>query len=229
LENHSPAILTGVGIVGTVSTAVLTGRATFKAAELIAEEQKLAETEIRIRDRTEGIEGWEKGDLIIPASTLSRTDKVKLVWRQYLPPVASGVLTITSIYMANKISSKIRDEVAQDRVTANPGNAREILIGGGEVLCYDMMTGRYFNSTMETIKAAENRINYELVHHMSASLSMFYEEVGLPPTTFSDMVGWNADNRMDVQVSTVLSADNRPCLAIDFSKHPFAEYDKFYN
>ena len=58
---------------------------------------------------------------------------------------------------------KIRDEIAQDRVNANPPNSREVLIAGtGEVLFFDMLTGRYFQSTMEDIKRAENKVNYRV-------------------------------------------------------------------
>ena len=67
-------------------------------------------------------------------------------------------------------------------------NSREIILAGtGEVLCYDMSSGRYFQSTIEDIKRAENRVNKDLIHFMSASLSMFYEEIGLPPTSYSDL------------------------------------------
>lgn len=255
LGNHSTTILTAVGVAGTVSTAVLTGRATFKASRIIDEE---IQTRILKQDNGDTVGVLSEYITKLPTTT----DKVKLVWREYLPPVASGVLTIASIIAANKISSnkiaalaiaggiseralqeykdkvieklgprqdqKIRDEVAQERVKNNPGNSREILIGGGEVLCFDMLTGRYFNSTMEKIRAAENRVNYELLNHMSASLSFFYEEIGLPPTTYTDSVGWNANNRMEVQFSTVLSDDNRPCIAIDFSKPPISEYNEHW-
>lgn len=252
LDDHSTTILTAAGVGGTVATAILSGRASFKAAEIIARES----TEMTAVETSDGdFQGVSRNKV------LSKTEKVKLVWREYLPPVATGITTITCIIVANKISSKkiaalavaggiseralqeykekvveklgarqdqkIRDDIAQDRVTANPVNSREILIAGtGEVLCYDMTTGRYFQSTMEEIKRAENRINYELIHFMSASLSMFYEEIGLPPTSYTDSVGWNTSNHMEVQFTTVLSTDNRPCLAIDFVKPPIMDYEK---
>jgi hypothetical protein len=120
---------------------------------------------------------------------------------------------------------KIRDEVAQDRVTANPPRSEEvIMVGSGQVLCYDMLTGRYFNSTVEDIKRAENSVNYELIHFMSCSLSHFYDEIGLPPTAYTDSVGWNMNNRMEVKFSTTMTEDKRPCIAIDFSRPPLADY-----
>lgn len=261
LNDNSTTLLTAAGVAGTTVTAYLTGRASFKAADIIREEQNLARTELKVRDQTEGIEGWEKKDMTIPASELTTFDKLGLTWKLYLPPVGAGVLTITCIITANRISSKkiaalalasgiserafqeykdkvveklgvrqdqkIRDDVAQDRVSTNTSNSREIIVAGtGQVLCYDMLTGRYFQSTMEDIKRAENKVNYELIHYMSASLSTFYDEIGLPPTDYTDTVGWNTHHNMEVQFSTVMSQDQRPCLAISFSRPPIANYDK---
>jgi Family of unknown function (DUF6353) len=245
VKNNSSTILTAAGVVGTVGTAYLAGRASFKAAEIIAEEKKIVNHSVA-----------PEQDPVY----LTTGRKVQLVWRHYLPAAGIGVLTITSIIAANRISSKkiaalafasgvserafqeykdkvveklgarqdqkIHDEVAQDRMR-DPGNSREIILAGtGEVLCYDMLTGRYFQSTMEEIKRAENKINYELIHYMSASLSSFYDEIGLPATDYTDSVGWNMGNNMEVRFSTTMSQDNRPCLAIDFSRSPIPNYEK---
>jgi len=249
LNDHSTTILTVAGVAGTVATSVLTARSTIKAVDII--EEKTAELEGRL--------AFPKVQVDI-----SKTDKVKWVWRQYLPPVGTGVLTITCIIWANKISSKkiaaltvaagvserafqeykdkvveklgpkedekIRDSVAQDRVGATPMNSNITIVGDGEVLCFDMLTGRYFKSTMEQIRKAENKVNFELINFMSCSLSHFYDEIGLEPTSYSDMVGWNSANSpVEVKFSTVLSTDNRPCIAIDFSKPPIPDYDKHWD
>jgi hypothetical protein len=125
-----------------------------------------------------------------------------------------------------KEEEKVRDEIAQDRVSQFPPSSQVMITGSGNVLCYDMLTGRYFNSTMEDIKRAENKVNYELIHFMSCSLSHFYDEIGLPPTVYSDTHGWNMNHHMEIKFTTVLSEDNRPCIAIDFSRHPIPDYDK---
>jgi hypothetical protein len=247
LDNHSPTILAGVAVAGTVSTALLTGRASFKAADLIAQREHELDDDVEAS--------------IIVHAQLSKTEKVKLVWRLYLPPVASGVLTITSIVVANRITSqkiaalavaggiseralqeykdkvveklgdkqdqKLRDEIAQDRVNKHPLNSKEVILAGtGEVLCYDMLSGRYFQSTVEEIKRAENKVNFEIVQFMRASLSEFYDEIGLPPTPFTDSVGWNSNNPIELALSTVMSPDGRPCIAVDFTHHPTHDYDR---
>lgn len=251
LEHHSTTILTGVGVGGTVATAVLTGRASFKAAQLI-------ENEYAIKT-----EAWREGDSHLPPEELSKPQKVKLVWKLYLPPAAAGVVTITSIVVANKISSKkiaalavaggiseralqeykdkvveklgerqnqkIRDEVAQDRVNNHPLGSQEVILAGtGEVLCYDMLTGRYFQSTVEEIKAAENEINHEMLNSMGVSLAEFHDKVGLPTTPYTDSVGWQGPDLIKVIFSTVMSEDKRPCIAIDFDRPPKLEWSKMY-
>jgi len=243
VDDNLPTILTAVGVTGTVTTAVLTGRASFKAAELI---------------RKEGAYDQSNGE-VIDTPELSTAAKAKLVWHLYLPPAAVGVTTVASIVMANRVAStrlaaltvasalserrfqeyrdkvaekfgardatKMRDEIAQERVLKNPRDTREIIIAGtGDVLCYDMLTGRYFMSSAEKIRKAENRINHELNNFMHASLTEFYEEVGLPPTTYTDMVGWHGNDNLEVQISAVTSDDEKPCLAIDFTPPPNSEY-----
>lgn len=250
VNDNLPAILTGVGVTGTVTTAVLTGRASFKAARLLDQEK----AKIRLHEELDN-------GTVTAAPELTTAGKAKLVWHLYLPPVAVGATTVASIVMANRVSSskiaaltvasalserrfqeyrdkitekfgerdatKVRDEIAQDRVKANPHDTRQVVIAGsGEVLCYDMLTGRYFMCTAEKIRRAENRINHELNNFMHASLTEFYDEVGLPPTTYTDHVGWNANDNLEVQISTVLSDDEKPCLAIDFTPPPHSEYRK---
>lgn len=253
LNENSRTILTGVGVVGTISTAYLTGRATFKAARIIEEEKQNIERKAAI----------ENGGLETPQE-LTRWQKIKKVWHLYIPPAVSMATTITSIIVANKIASKkiaalgvaagiseralqeykakvveklgerqdqkIRDEVAQERVNKHPMGSREVILAGtGEVLCFDMATGRYFQSTVEEIKRAENKINHTLNNFMSASASEFYDEIGLPATTYTDNVGWNANEHVEVEMSSVLSPDGRPCLAIDFKKPPFPDYARLHD
>ena len=117
-----------------------------------------------------------------------------------------------------------------EAIIKTPIGTREIILAGtGEVLCFDQHTGRYFQSTMEEIKRAENMVNHEIIHFMGCSLSKFYEEIGLPPTTYSDQVGWGNNGAVEVRTSTVLSPDNRPCIAIDFNKSPVPDYDKHWD
>lgn len=242
---NSPVILTALGVTGTVTTAYLTGKASYKAYEVIAQEEMVATNDA---DR--------------PAE-LSNAEKVKAIWPLYIPPVVAGGVTIASIIMANRINStraaafaaaagiseralqdykekvveklgqtkanNVQDAVAQDRVNAHPIGSKEIILAGtGEVLCFDLYSGRYFQSTVEEIKKAENNLNFNIVQNMSASLSEFYQDIGLPPNGSSEHVGWSSDQMVDVTISAVMSPDNRPCMAIDFSPNPSPHYQKLH-
>jgi hypothetical protein len=243
VSQHSTAILTGIGVTGTVTTAVLTGRASFKAARIL----DLKGERVRMDADRE----------------LTKQEQVKAVWQQYIPAAGVGTLTIVSIVLSNRLSSKqaaalaaaygiserafqeykekvlekigtnketaVRDEIAQDRVNKYPINTKEIILAGtGEVLCFDLLTGRYFQSSVEEIRRAENSVNRDIINHMYASLSSFYDAIGLPPTIFSDTVGWNVNNTLEIKISTVMSPDNRPCIAIDFSSLPLNNYGDLY-
>jgi hypothetical protein len=122
----------------------------------------------------------------------------------------------------------VRDEVAQDRISNTPVTKEVIITDGGEVLCFDLTTGRYFKSTVENIKQAANAVNEYIINHMYASLSQFYDELDIPPVGFSDEVGWKSDQLIEINFSTVMSPDKRPCVAIDFVHPPVADYTVLY-
>lgn len=245
MGENSPTILTMMGVSGTVTTAWLSGRASFKAAQILEKEQRLY---------------WAEPDM---ANQMPLKAKIKAVWPLYVPAVTIGSTTIVSIVMANQMASKktaafaaaagiserafqeykakvveklgeakdvtVRDAIAQDRVDKHPVKTTEVILAGtGEVLCFDMYSGRYFQSSVEEIKKAENTVNFEIVNNMYASLSMFYDEIGLPPTSISNDVGFNTDNRLEIKFSTTMSSDGRPCIAIDFHLAPTAEYQRLW-
>jgi hypothetical protein len=240
--DNSPAILTAIGITGTVATAYLSGKAAIKANQILQETAELHALELNDRFRLQ--------------------EQLRLTWKEFVPPVVTGLITVSAIFGANRIGSKraaamatayslserafmeykdkvvekvgakkeqeVRDEVAQDRVDRNPvENNTVIITDGGEVLCYDQYTGRYFKSSMESLKRAENAVNYTINHRDYASLSDFYDEIGLPSTGVSDEVGWTTDQLLEIQFSTVLSEDGRPCIAIDFNHRPIRGFDQY--
>lgn len=254
LNKNSTGILTGIGVTGTISTAILTGKATFKAADLI---------QIEILNRAEHQLKRLENDQPADADTidLSLEEKIRLIWPQYIPAVGVGSITIFSIVFANRLASReiaalaaaytisdkalqdykekvveklgegkeraFRDELAQEQIEKHPvGTTEVILAGTGDVLCFDLLTGRYFQSSVEKIRSSENKVNFEIVNHGYSSLSTFYDEIGLPATEMSDILGFNLDNRLEIKFTTVMSTDQRPCVAIGFHFPPVPDYGK---
>lgn len=123
-----------------------------------------------------------------------------------------------------------RDEIAQERINSNPPSDSTVIItGNGDVLCYDVLSDRYFRSTVESIKRAENEVNSLILNEDEVSLGRFYEELDLKVTPFADSVGWNLENRCEVDITTVLSPDQQPCIQIDFKRWPKSDYNRVYH
>lgn len=241
IADNSPLILTAIGVTGTVTTAIFSGKASFKAGAILDNEAYIRE-------------------LHTPSEPpMTTKEKVSLTWKLYIPAVTTGVLTISCIIAANRIGTRraaaiaaaysisekafveykekvlekvgqnktkqIREELAQDRINANPVSSREVIItGNGDVLCYDSITGRYFESNIETLRKAENDINRQIMNDMYVTLHEFYVAIGLPSTLYSTEVGWNTDTMLELQFSTTLSEDNRPCIAIEYAAYPIRNY-----
>lgn len=238
IQDNSPTILTAIGVVGTISTAILSGRASIKAADILRE---------------------KKIDAEIENEQISTKEKVLAVWQEFLPPVGSGVLTLAAIIGANRVSvrraaalaaayslsektakeykekiveklglnkeQQARDELAQKRVNDNPLQSQQVIItGNGEVMCYDMQSGRYFKSSMETLRRVQNDINQEVLANGYATLRDFYAMLNLKATPYSDEIGWTQDELLDMQFSTVLSDDGQPCIAFEFNYVPIRGY-----
>lgn len=233
ITDSSPMLLTAVGVAGITTTAILSGKASYRAALIL--------------DQYE--------------DELDPKEKVLAVWKLYIPAGVSLLTTCTVIILANRVGTrrtaamaaalslserafdeykekvvetigknketKVRDDIAQDRVDKNPATKTEIHItGGGDVLCYDMYCGRYFRSDMETIKKAQNDTNYLILNNYYASLTDFYSFLGLSRTTMSDDVGWNSDRLLEIRFSTTMSDDQKPCLAMDFQVEPIRGYSR---
>ena len=230
IGTNSPEILTGLGIVGVISTAYLTGRASYKSALVIQKEEEKHGTHSDAKERFK--------------------ERSALVWKLYVPPAISGVATIGCIFGVSHITSrraaaaaaayavaerslneyrdkveedlgktkdqKVRDAVAQDRVENNPPT-ETFVIDSSHVLCCELYTGRYFTHDVESLKRAAEQINERIQSDLYVMLSEFYDLIGIPNTSQSDYLGWESGKPMELRFSAVATKDNRPCMAFDYS------------
>ncbi len=247
-EDNAPAILTGMGITGTLITAYFAADGAFKSAAVLAEDD---------RDR----EIFQQSN---PGVLAPRTfkDSFKLTWQNYIPAAGAGCVTVGCIYYANRINTKrltalaaaytiadkahseykdkvvelmgkdkeekVRASVQQDRVDRD-GDLDGMIdseLEDGRVRCKDAHSGRYFRSTMEDMKAAQNAVNYKVLNHQYASLTDLYTELGLESTKDSDDVGWNSDKLLELTFTSAIDSKKRPVLVMDFAVAPVRNYWK---
>jgi hypothetical protein len=250
LNKNSTTILSATAVAGVVATAVLAARA-----------QKRVEIVIQSDSNPE----YVPAEIYNPGIDKAKTKAyIKLFWKDYIPPVVTGLATIACIVGANRIGlrrqaamlgayalvdgafreykeevlaqfgetkeRKVVDEIAKRKVDENPPNDREVIItGGGEQLCYDTWSGRYFRSDVETIRQAANNVNESIIGgNMYAALNEFWAYLGLADTRAGDEMGFNLEHLVKLEFTSHLAKNGEPCLAITYVSLPVADYGKVF-
>lgn len=104
ISENASAILTAGGVVGTVATAVLTGRAAVQASSKLQQERTDRGSKFLQKTRNESVD--ISAQSLTEVQTLTRWEKVQLTGVYFIPPVFVGGATIASIVMSNRISAQ---------------------------------------------------------------------------------------------------------------------------
>lgn len=232
---HSPAILTGIGVAGMITTTIMAVRATPKALAIIEAEKKYRE------ERQEDF---------------TNVNMVKVAWKAYIPAAITGTVSMACIIGASSVNARrnaalttaytlsetaltdyrkkvietigekkeqtVRDAVAKEKIEQNPVKNNEVLITGkGQTLCFDVVSGRYFKSDIDKLRKVENELNRRMRDEMYVSLNDFYYEIGLPNIRLGDDLGWNIDaGYVELRFSSQLTEEEEPCLVIEYGYGP---------
>lgn len=91
----------------------------------------------------------------------------------------------------------------------------EYLEGDRSVNCYEATTQQKFWASKEDIRRAVNDLNQERLMGFDdeVTLNDFYNAIGCKTTTAGDVLGWNIDNPVNVDISAI-EVDGIPCLYI---------------
>lgn len=244
VSEHSPEILTGLGIAGMITTTVLAVKATPKALELI-------------EDRKDELD-------IYPTEKLPPVETVKATWKCYIPAAVTGVTSVACLIGASSVNAKrnaalataynlaatsltefkeatrevvgekkeqlIRNKVAEERVNKEPVNQSAIIVSGnGNTRCFDSITKQRFTSDIEKIRKAVNDLNRRMVNGEDyISLNEFYAEIGVDQVSIGDELGWNvASGLIELDFSAQLDTDGTPCIYIDYTVVPKRGFNRW--
>lgn len=253
---HSPEILTGLGIAGMITTTILAVKATPKALDDIsAEKRRIANDESKER------QDYEEAHRLL----LTPVETVKVAWKNYIPAAITGTVSIACLIGGCSVNGKrnaalatayslsetalkdyqhkvieavgekkeqtIKDAVAKEKIEKEPVQNKEVIITGkGETLCYDTLSGRYFKSDIEKIRKTVNDLNLRLREENYISLNEFYYEMGLKRIKMGDDLGWNIsiNGYIEPNYSSQLADDGTPCLVLDYQVGPVYDYHRLW-
>lgn len=202
VSRNGSTILTCMGGVGLVATAVLTATATPKAMT-------------RVENARE-----EKGE------ELTKVEAVIAAVPAYIPPIVTGVATLACMFGANVLNKRQQasfisayalldnsykeyrkkvamlygedaDNTVKTAIAKDKYEESELKPAGGMKLFYDDFSGRIFESTIEKVQEAEYNINRDLSMEGYATLNQFYDYLGLVPIDGGDDLGWSSGMNFD--------------------------------
>lgn len=235
ISKNSTTILAAVAVAGVVGTTTLAIRATPRAMDAIfAASVNCSDGEFGPVTKVEKLKiawkfyiptavmGTATIACIIGGNTIStrRTAALASAYTLADTAIKEYQSKVVEIVGENK-ETKIRDAIAQDHLDANPvGQSAIYIASGGEMLCYDTVSGRYFKSDIETLRRAENDLNRRLINSSFISLNEMYREIGLDEVKLGDNMGWIPDNVIDFRFSSRLAENNTPCIVLDYHIDP---------
>lgn len=243
VSDNSPGILTGLGVAGAVTSTVLAARAGFRVGmdastqfhERIIEGEEPPDEILELKYITKMY--WKE---FIPAGAVGATTIVAIIMANQIGSRRTAAIT-AAFKLSEQLSEeykdkvtrtlglqkeeKMRSELAAEKMEKNPPPAGMLIIGGSDVLFVDELSGRYFHSQVETVKKAVNDINYKVNNYFHASVTDFYELIGLEGTKFSDTIGWNSDELLDVQFTATMYQD-KPAIMLGYNHGPILGYDR---
>lgn len=242
LRRASPMILTILGAIGVIGTAVLAVKATPEANRAIRrKEVEVNEAVLSPEDDRE----------------LTIRETVEVAWKYYIPAASVGLATILCIFGANGLNRKQQATIMGAYALVNEGykeyqkkvkelygsesdrNVRtEIVkskkptiedVSEGKLLFFDELSYRYFESTMLEVVDAEYQLNRMYANEGRVMLNDFYNLLDLPKTEFGSLAGWDweagasafSDNAwIDFEHDLVVMDDGLECYIIHMPFSP---------
>lgn len=232
-KKNRPEILLVIGAVGLLTTTVLAVKATPKAVKLVEEKRKeLGKIKLTAAEVVKTT--WKcyipSVCTCVPSILCMIGSGSQSVKRSAALTAAYSISESAFAEYRNKVIKTIgekkelsvKDEIAKDKLDTCVAKGMDVIVTGkGKTKCFEVLTGRLFDSDIDVIKRAEEKLNHRMREEMFIPLNDFFYEIGLAPTKLGDLLGWDIDNGyVELNFSSQLTADNIPFLVIDYSVAP---------
>lgn len=236
LFEKAPLIAAGAAIGGVVSVAYFAAKDTLKAKEVYDREVIRAlkdETDLPTKPVEVAKCVWRSYIPTAIAIGVSVSSIVALNYfgeRRTMAAASAAALAEAAFHnyrtkVVERLGNDEESVVYKESKASTLMESRDIVIvGGDDVLIQDEWSGRFFKSDVGTIREAVNDTNAEVFRSVYASLTDFYDRLGLDPTGDSDEVGWNTDNLLAVSFEPIMAANNKPALLMSYDARPFGGF-----
>lgn len=207
LRRSSPIILTVLGIVGVVGTTVTAVRATPKALRLIkAKKDELETDKLTPMELIETTWKCYIPSALIGVGTVTCIIGIGVMDRRNQAALSSAYAMVNESYKqyrqaAKKVygadaDDKICSEMAKDAMISDNSWGYQTYnmdmdAESERILCYDMFSKRYFNTTMAAVINAQYHINRNLQLRGYCTLNEYYEFLGINGVDLGNEMGWD--------------------------------------
>lgn len=197
LKRAAPIIFTGLSILGTIGTAILSARSAVKYKE-ITDDWKLEEPDKKekmiITAKT-----FAPAALIGLATILSTTGASYLNAKN-VASISAGYAMLTKGY--KDFEKKARSVIGEDKyreikraIGIDSAKIKEYkkadMADSDNVTFYEAFRDEFFERDKSTVIEAEYAVNRLMATQGYVSLNEFYEQLDLPPIDLGDQIGWS--------------------------------------
>lgn len=198
LKKLLPSVMTGIAVVGIISTAILTANETPKACALIAEAEKR---------KGESLTAWEKTKtaapcyipaIIVGALTIACIVEANILNEKQKAAYVSAYSALSSAYAqyknkVNELHGENADYLVRDKIIKEKAEASDLYSSDEKLTFYEEHLGEFFELSKEEVLMAEYHLNRNFILRGYTTLNEFYEFLGLPKTKAGDALGWSCD------------------------------------
>ena len=239
LRKASPTILTGLGVIGVVGTAVLSVRATPKALALIkVKKDELKTDKLTPQELVEATWKCYIPSALVGVSTMACVIGIGVLDRRNQAALTSAYAILNESYKqyrqaAKKVygedaDNKIHAEMAKDAQVASYDWGYQVYNmdmdpESEQVLFYDLTSKKYFTTTMAAVLNAQYHVNRNLAIRGDCSLNEYLSFLGVEGIDKGDEMGWEISYMVEEMDCYWLDFDNQKttledgleCIVID--------------
>lgn len=244
VRKNGPIILGGMAITSGVAASVMGVKAGIKASYIL-DEYGRGEGYHSLRETVDMTDNKTLVKLVgtefVPVAVLSVMSITSVVGALYLQnrknAALAGLYALTESsfreyrnkvteHIGAKKEQKVVDSIRDDIMVKHPVNSDLITrTGKGSTLCYDELSGRYFESDIESIRSAVNEANESMIGGSNfTTLNELYSLLGLKGIELGRDLGWNVDNIIRLDMGSHIASNGQPCLVVSFENSPHSDY-----